>query len=151
MTDCRQTLELTYRICFLTTLPLSLTGSVQVLCLYFTLIVYSKDFTQFMDEEYTEDWFRKDKSGVEIQDLVSAGGSLAEFLEFSSLAKINSKQCGDDGAPSTPRSRKSKNKRITEFFKSSIPPKKMTKLDQMETGFKKECKDKDALSRRVNI
>ena len=116
-----------------------------LLCLYFSVLTCSKDFTKYVEEENSEDGFRKDGEGLQEKDILAAGVLLSEFLEFSSLARIDCKQCGN--MEGTPKSRK--NKRITELFKTTCPPKKMTKLEHVESEFKKECESKDGLEQKL--
>ena len=123
-----------------------------LLCKYFSLLACSKDFTKYCEEEFSEDGFKIDGSGVQQEDLVASGGSLSEYLEFISLAKAHCTECGDsssNGMASSIQPRKGKSKRITEFFKASCPPKKLTRVEEVEAGFKKECEDKEGLEQNL--
>ena len=122
--------------------------NVTLLCKYFTLLARSKGFTLYVAEDFTEDGFRKDDSGYQEQDLVISAGSLTEYLEFSSLARIHCTVCGE-GTNNGTASRRGKNKRITEFFQTTCPPRKMTKVEKVNTDFRKSCVDKDGVEQAL--
>ena len=129
----------------------------QVLCKYLTLLAHSKDFSCYREEEYTEDGFLMDGSGIQEESL-NDGGSVAEYLQFKTLAQMDatvvSEKSGTQavaggGGSSKIPSRVAQNKRITEFFQSSCPPKKLSKMEEVDVSFAKECADKSGLEKRL--
>ena len=117
-----------------------------LLCKYFSLLTHSKDFTKYVAEDCSEDGFKLDGSGCQEGDLVSSGGSFGEYLEFSTSARANSTVCGDENVTT---SRRGKNKRITEFFQATCPPKKLSKVEQVEKDFRKACTEEGGLEKTL--
>ena len=82
--------------------------------------------------------------------------SIEEYLQFRTLAKthatvINSgKSTEEGGVSSTPVQRLAvKRKRTTDYFKSDVPPKELSKIVEVDRNYKTECLDKDGFERRL--
>ena len=124
------------------------------LCLYISLLAHSGNFSCFKpDDVHSDDGFMIDGTGIQENQLKETGGSLSEYLQFKSLAKLHaiviSEAAATGGDGSKTPSRVSQNKRITDFFQSSCPPKKLSKLEEMELSFAQECSDKAGLEQRL--
>jgi hypothetical protein len=125
---------------------------IHVLCIYISLLTRSCEFRGYKEELHSEDGFDLDGSGIQENNVTDSGGSLVEFLQFKTLAKMHAIVISDGvvGAPGDKvQSRVVQNKRITDFFQSSCPPKKLSKTEAVEQGFNQECSDKSGLEQRL--
>ena len=104
----------------------------QLLSMYLTLLVRSKNFSSHNEDLFYEDGFCKDIDGLQVQDLVKNVGSQEEYKQILKLALENASLSDNSSQP--------RNRKITQYF-SKEPSKKLTKQEFLEKTFEEELND----------
>ena len=116
----------------------------KLLGLYLSLLSRSKDFFNH-SEKYDENGFMKDKSGITIDHLSEAGGTLQELEAFLQLGRENFVDLGEAGCEDA----KMRSRKITDFFNPKLTTKKMSKQEIVEKNFREVISSEEGLEKSL--
>ena len=125
-----------------------LVSNPKLLASYFSLLSFSKKFSNFNSEEYEENGMKKDGSGLVEESLVTLGGSVGDYMDFALAAHENVAEVSS--MPGVKMSPASKKRKLTDYFGKTEQKKKMSKSEVVEDNFRAMVTEEGGLEKSVS-